>query len=131
MNIKPVKAYLIDVSERTITDIEIRDWTQISLCIGEECDYFTCPISWANGDTLYADDEGLFHTISGGIVVPDLNQIIVGNVVIMGADMSTGSARDVKFTKEEILKLFYFISAEQAIAYADKVCSNGSTFIIQ
>jgi hypothetical protein len=131
MNIKPNKAYLIDVSEQSIKEIELRDWTQISLCIGEECDYFTCPISWANGDTLYADDEGLFHTIKGGIVVPDLNQIIVGNVVILGADLSTGNSKDVQFTKDEISKLFYFITAEQAMAYASKVSSSGSMFLMQ
>lgn len=131
MEIKPTKAFLIDVSKRSISDIEIRDYTQISLYIGEECDYFTCPISWANGDTLYADDEGLFHSINGGIVVPDLNQIIVGNVVILGANMKTGASRDVRFTKDEISKLFYFISAEQAMAYAEKVCSGGSAFIMQ
>lgn len=131
MNIKPNKAYLIDVSEQSIKEIELRDWTQISLCIGEECDYFTCPISWANGDTLYADDEGLFHTIKGGIVVPDMNQIIVGNVVILGADLSTGNSKDVQFTKDEISKLFYFITAEQAMAYASKVSSSGSMFLMQ
>jgi|GEM_PF-1582677 len=131
MSIKPTKAYLIDVSARTISDIEIRDYTQISHYIGDDCDYFTCPISWANGDTLYADDEGLFHSINGGIVVPDLNQIIVGNVVILGANMKTGASRDVRFTKEEVSKLFHFIDAEQALAYAEKIKSVGTFFTIQ
>lgn len=129
MNIKSVKGYLLDVEKRTIEDIEISDYTQISLMIGEDCDYFTCPISWPNGDTLYADDEGLFHTIKGGVVVPNLNQIIVGNVVILGADLDTGDSCDVFFKKEEVAQLVDFISEKQAKAYADRILNNGPTFM--
>jgi hypothetical protein len=129
MAIKPNKAYLINVADRTITDIEIRDWTQISLWIGEECEHFTCPISWANGDTIYADDEGLFHTINGGILVADLRQqILVGNVVVIGSDYRTGKSQDVKFTKEEISNLFSFINKETAEKYAGAV--GGEGFIV-
>ena len=129
MKIKSNKAYLINVADRTITDIEISDWTQIRLWIGEDCDHFTCPISWANGDTIYADDEGLFNTINGGIVVPDLrSQVIVGNVVVIGSDYRSGRSEDVKFTKEELSKLFYFISKAQAEKYAASV--GGEGFII-
>lgn len=129
MKIKSNKAYLIDVTERTIKDIEITDWTQISLWIGGDCEHFTCPISWANGDTIYADDEGLFHEINGGIVVPDLrSQILVGNVVVLGSDYRTGKSQDVKFTKEEISNLFYFINKETATKYAGAV--GGEGFIV-
>lgn len=125
MEIKAHKAYLIDVAEKTIKDIEIRDWTQIRLWIGEDCEHFTCPISFANGDTIYADDEGLFNPITGGIVVPDLQQIIVGNVVVLGGDYKTGESKDVEFSKEELSKLFYFINKAQAIHYAGTVGGNG------
>lgn len=129
MEIKGHKAFLLDVETRTIKDIVIRDWTQIRDYIGEECDTFTCPISWPNGDTLYADDEGLFHTIKGGVVVPNLNQIIVGNVVILGGDMESGESEDVFFKKEEIEQLVHFITEKQAQAYADRVLSIGPTFM--
>lgn len=128
MEIKGHKAFLLDVETRTIKDIVIRDWTQIRDYIGEECDTFTCPISWPNGDTLYADDEGLFHTIKGGVVVPNLNQVIVGNVVILGADFESGETEDVFFKKEEIAQLVYFISEKQAQAYAAKLESMGGHF---
>lgn len=129
MEIKGHKAYLLNVETRTIEDIVIRDWTQIRDYIGEECDTFTCPISWPNGDTIYADDEGLFHTIKGGIVVPNLNQIIVGNVVIIGCELESGESCDVFFKKDEIAALVNFITEKQAKAYADRVLSNGPTFM--
>lgn len=131
MNIKSVKGYLIDVEKRTIEDIEIADYTQISLMIGEDCEYFTCPISWANGDTIYADDEGLFHEIKGGIYIPDMNQIIVGNVVVLGSNFKTGASTDANFTKDEVHSLINFLSKEQAVMYAGKISSGGGLFINQ
>lgn len=131
MNIKAVKAYLINVSDRSITDIEIKDWTQISHYIGDECDYFTCPISWPNGDTIYADDEGLFHSIEGGIMIDSFSQIIVGNVVVLGTNLKTGDSTDVKFKKEDIAKLVTFLTKEQAKGYAGKIRNTASFFTLQ
>jgi hypothetical protein len=121
MTITPNKAYLIDVVEKTIKDIEIRDFTQISMYIGGDCEYFTCPVSWANGDTIYADDEGLFHRIEGGAIVigpQGYPHMIVGNIVVIGGDYTTGASKDVMSTKSEIMARITFVSKEAATNYA-------------
>jgi hypothetical protein len=128
MKIKGHKAYQIDVATRTIKDIVIRDWTQIRDFIGEECESFTCPISFPSGDTIYADDEGLFNPIPGGIVIEESTLVLVGNIVVLGADFKTGESKDVVMTKEDIRSKIKFITAEAAQAYADHITTGKPLF---
>lgn len=128
MKIKGHKAYQIDVATKTIKDIVIRDWTQIRDFIGEDCDSFTCPITFPGGDTFYADDEGLFNPIHGGIIVDEYSSVFVGNIVVLGANLKTGESKDVVMTKDAILSKIKFISADAAQAYADHITSGKPLF---
>lgn len=131
MTVNPNKAYLIDVVEKTIKDIEIRDFTQISMYIGGDCEYFTCPVSWANGDTIYADDEGLFHRIEGGAVVTGPHgfpQMIVGNMVVLGTNFTTGASKDVVSTKSEIMARITFVGKDAATSYALGVSGSAAEY---
>lgn len=48
---------------------------------------------------IYADDEGLFHTIEGGIIMENWVYPILGNTILIGED--DGDMEDVKTSIEE------------------------------
>jgi hypothetical protein len=126
------KAYLVDVEKREIRDIEISDWTQISLFIGDDTDHFTCPITYANGDTIYADDEGLFNPVLGGSIVKMSYKreiVLVGNLVVLGTDMRTGASKSVVSTKEEIMSMITFLTKDEAIAYTQGIATSATDYL--
>lgn len=113
------KALKIDVGNQEITEITVDHYTDIYKHIGNECNMFECPIMLPNGDTLYCDEEGLYHPIVGGLVfkkTPDL--WIVGNCVFMGCDLATGDSKDVETTVEQLKRMIIWISKDGAELYA-------------
>ena len=51
-----MKALKIDVVNKTISQIEIKNYKEIYSAIGNDCDLFCCPVEFENGDILYSDD---------------------------------------------------------------------------
>jgi len=120
---KTNKALLIDVVSKTITTIELdKHFESISKAIGNGCHYFCCPFSFANDDSLYADDESLLRpdAIKGGFTLEGYHSTLVGNAIILGTD-AEGDSVDVKFTPEEIAEKIIFIDETMAKEYARKV----------
>jgi hypothetical protein len=126
------KAYLVDVEKREIRDIEITDWTQISLFIGDDTENFCCPITYANGDTIYADDEGIYNPVVGGAIVKmsyKRELVLVGNLVVLGTDMRTGVSQSVISTKEEIMSMIKFLSKDEAVAYTQGIATSTTDYL--
>lgn len=115
-----MKALKINTETRTIEEIFI-DGSLKSIydAIGNGCTCFECPVSFENDDTLYVDEEGLFHDVNGGMAVKGFGNPIVGNGLIIGTDIETGESRDCLSTVEEIKSKIKWISKEDANMYAD------------
>jgi len=136
---KTNKALFIDVVNKTIKTIELdKHFESISKAIGNGCQYFCCPYSFYNDDSLYADDESLLRidSIKGGFkLVRDYGEnkevgnyiLIVGNAIVLGTD-SEGDSVDVKFTPEEIAEKIIFIDETMAKEYAKKVMETKPRF---
>ena len=117
---KKNKALLIDVSTKKITEIELDShFESISKAIGNGCQYFCCPYSFSNEDSIYADDESLLRvdSIKGGFVLEGYSGTIVGNAIILGTD-DEGDSVDVKHTCDEISERIIFIDENMAKEYA-------------
>jgi hypothetical protein len=115
-----MKALLIDPSNKTVTEIQIEKGIKaIYNAIGNGCTTFSCPITLDNEDTFYADDEGLFHEISGGIMMKDWSYPIVGKIVVLGTDKN-GDSVDVKTKADDLAKLIFWQSKENCEKWAEQ-----------
>jgi hypothetical protein len=104
-----MKAYLINVNERAITEVVLADddYMDISRTIG--CDLFTVAdnfnIKEERGDTLYVDDEGLLtpgKPLFAFTVPGTAPQFLAGNGLVLGIDFSTGESCDVSIPLAEL-----------------------------
>jgi hypothetical protein len=115
-----MKVIKIDSANKTITQIEMgKGLESIYEAIGNKCTCFTCPIELENGDVIYADDEGLFHPFEGGIMMPNWNYPIVGNILIVGSD-DEGDSVDAKTTVEEITPLIEWVGKDRCEMWASQ-----------
>lgn len=114
-----MKALKINVVDKTVTEIDVDNWQQISGKIGNNCQLFCCPIQFENGDILYADDESLLRNDIEGMFVID-KFIIVGNAIISGSD-EDGESTDAKSSIDEIKSKVVFGDKQGALAYQHAV----------
>jgi hypothetical protein len=105
------KVIVINSEKQTIEFAEISNYKDIYPLIGNDCDTFCCPVSFDNADTLYADDEALYHPYQGGIMMPDWNYPLLGNFVIVGTD-ENGENQDVQSTLEYFRENVRFFTYE-------------------
>jgi len=96
-----MKAFKINTADRKIEEIEINDWAEIAPAIGNNCEIFACPVTFDNNDTIYTDDEGLYHSFEGGFMMAGWQYPIVGNAILQGTHHN-GESADVVTTKEEL-----------------------------
>jgi len=114
-----MKALKIDVVNKTISQIEIKNYKEIYSAIGNDCDLFCCPVEFENGDILYSDDEALLHNeLEGCFTMLDWNYPLVGNAIILGND-EEGDMADVKTKADEILEKIIWGNKEAAEQYAE------------
>lgn len=118
-----MKAFKIDPKNKTIEKIVINRWQDIYPQISEECYTFCCPIQFENDDTIYADDEGLFHIIEGGIIMKDWTHPIVGNTILIGED-SEGDMEDVKTSLEELQSKIIWVSKELCLKHKESILND-------
>lgn len=115
------KAIKIDVEKRTITEVLMDGKLNcITKEIGNNCEYFCCPISLPNDDSIYCDDEILLRIedIKGGFKFKGWERPIVNNAIILGTD-SEGDSVDYK-TDIGDLKDVIFLDELTAKDYAIK-----------
>jgi hypothetical protein len=119
------KAIKINVENKTIESIEISDGIEsISKEIGNNCEYFCCPYTFENNDTIYADDESLLrmNDIKGGFKMENWVYPIVGNAIILGTD-DEGDSIDYKSDINEIIAKIIFVDKKESKEWAKKVMS--------
>ena len=115
-----MKALKIDTLTKTITYVELATWRDIAPAIGNGCTTFACPVTLANGDTMYIDDEGLFNDFDGGIIMEDWNTPIVGNIILLNQD-EEGESTDAVSDPAELLKQIKFISKDLCQRYVNSL----------
>ncbi len=113
------KAILINTEEQTLLEITINHWKEIYQHIGNDCTTFCCPVNFANGDTMYCDDEALCfpERVKGGIFMEDWVSPLVGNIVLLGTD-EDGEDKDVQTTIEELRHKIKFMTLQQIIRWS-------------
>lgn len=94
------KALLLNVSKNTITEVVIKDYTDISKF--GKFELFTTVQVNAAGDTLYVDDEGLINGTEVGFTFEGYDGPLMGNAVLLGCDRRTGESKDVTMTAAEL-----------------------------
>jgi hypothetical protein len=125
------KALLINVENKTITEIEIgTHFAEISKAIGNNCQYFCCPHVFPNDDGLYSDDEILLRPddIKGGFMLEGWSYPIVNNAIILGCD-DEGDSVDCK-TKVGDYNIddITWLSRDESIAWANKAMQKPFTY---
>lgn len=123
------KALKIDVVNQTVTNITINDLDDIYKQIGNGCELFCCPVSFENGDTLYADDESLLReNVEGCFLMDNWSYAIVGNAIILGTD-DEGESIDCKSSPMDIYKELIWGNKEVAEEYRKVALSKTPEFI--
>ena len=117
-----MKAIKIDVEKQSVYEITLGDdYKEIYPHIGNGCGLFSIPVTFENGDSLYADDEGLLHPeMIGGFLMPNWITPIVGNAIILGAD-DEGESIDYKSNIEHISNQISWLSKNKAELFKKSV----------
>ena len=111
-----MRAILINPADQSVTEITIgTDYKEISKVI--DCDLFSCPVDFENGDTMYCDDEGLFKEQEGGIIMQDWAYPILGKILILGTNRSNGKSIDAKSDIKTLASQINWVSKERAERY--------------
>jgi hypothetical protein len=110
-----MKALKINVEKKSIEELEITDWRDISPAIGNGCTTFYNLLDFDNGDNLLGDDQFNFKEVHGAFIMEGWEYPIVGNAIILGT--KEGDSCDVMFTKAELDKNVYFLNKEDALEY--------------
>lgn len=118
-----MQAIKINSAERKLEIVQIENWKQIAPAIGNGCTTFACPVSFENGDTIYIDDEGLYHEFQGGFIMDDWYCPIVGNGIILGTDCE-GESIDPVSTLEELKSKIRFVSVDECINWQNKAMNS-------
>ena len=125
------KAIKINVETKKLEYITLGDdYKEIYPAIGNGCDTFCIPISFANEDSLYADDESLLreNDIKGGFIMDDWHSPIVGNAIILGSN-DDGESVDCLTKIEDIESQITFIDENVCKMWCEKVMSTPRTII--
>ena len=112
-----MKAFKINTAERKVEEIEINSWEDIAPAIGNECTTFACPVTFENEDTIYVDDEGLYHPFEGGFMMENWNYPCVGNAILQGTD-EEGESTEPLTTKEELEAMIIWVDKKKCEMWA-------------
>lgn len=120
-----MKAIKINVATQTVEEVTMsKDYKEIYSLIGNGCNLFCCPVEFANGDTLYADDEALLNeNLEGCFVLEGFSYPICGNAIILGSD-EEGESVSAKTTVDDILSQIIFGNKEVAEQHRQKAMSS-------
>ena len=98
--------------------------------IGNGCTTFECPYIFATEDTIYVDEEGLFHeTVGGFMIVNSKINPLLGNALIIGTD-EEGGATDVKMTVEEVEKSIIWLTDEECEIWREHALNTPPQLIV-
>ena len=121
-------AILINSANQSVTLVKVGEYTDIYTHLGNDCSSFACPITFDNNDTLYVDDDGLYHSFEGGFMLQDWNYPMVGNGLILGSN-EEGDSIDCQTTIDDIMAQIVWVSKEDAQNWSDEAQNTPFTFI--
>lgn len=102
-----MKALKINVTDKSVQEVEIENAKDIYSHIGNNCRVFAVPYIFENGDALYCDDESLLNdTPPNCFMLSDFYYPLVGNAIILGTN-DDGESIDVKSKKDDIQVSFF------------------------
>ncbi len=104
-----MRVIVIDSAKREVRMVEIStNYKDIYPLLGESVDMFACPVQFNESDTLFVDDEGLYHPFEGGYMMDDWAYPILGNGVIIGST-DEGESTDVQMSVEDVQKMVRWV----------------------
>lgn len=115
------KVIKIDVQKKSVYHVEINRYSDIYEEIGNGCQLFCVPVTFANNDGLYSDDEGLLHEeMIGCFIFDDWDYPLVGNALIVGTD-DGGNSQSCSTSIDDILKKITFYDASVAERWKEAI----------
>ena len=114
-----MKSFKINTETRKVEVIELNSWEDIAPAIGNKCEIFAAPVTFENEDTIYVDDEGLFHPFQGGFMMKDWQTPIVGNAIVQGTN-DEGESIEPLTTKEELESMIIWLDEERCARWANQ-----------
>jgi len=95
-----MKAVLVDPYTRTIENVEVNDYKDISKHL--QCDMFCSGGYDEGGDAIYVNDEGLFEE-SAFVYMPDVYpDPYAGRVLFLGINHANGESQDAWLDAEDV-----------------------------
>lgn len=87
-----MKAVLIDPYARTVSNVEVDDYRDISRHL--QCDLFCSGGYTDDGDAVYVNDEGLYEESMFTYMPEVYPDPYAGRVLVLGIDGDTGESQD-------------------------------------
>jgi len=109
---KPNKAILIDVFNRTITEIVVNGLGDLQKAVGGYIETATRD----SGNEVFVYEEGLFEPHTCWFVWEGA-QPFKGNGIVIGGNDRTGESCDCSFTVEEVKNKVKFVTESEIMLY--------------
>ena len=101
-------AIKINVETQSFEVVKVGNLSDYYKAIGNGCTCFCAPVTFDNGDSVFCDDEGLYHDNIGGWIMDGFSYPLIGNAVVIGAN-DEGDSEDAKTTIEWLEERVIFI----------------------
>lgn len=112
------KAILIDAENRTISEVVITDYSDISKF--GRFQHFDAVQLDRKGNTVYIDDEGLINGTEYGFLIANYPDPLMGNGVILGTNLRTGESQDTDLSVEQVRSMVRFLAPSASTFFADE-----------
>lgn len=103
-----MKGLLINVKDKTVTEVEVNHYTDIYKHVG--CDLFQ-PVDIDEKNSVYVDEEGLLKLTSDSkfFKIDGMYEPLCGNGLVLGNDYETGESVDTTVSIETLKSKLKFM----------------------
>jgi hypothetical protein len=112
-----MKAYWINATEKTITEVDYSGYPDLKRMVGG---YIQIAKMWPAGEVLFADEEGLLKGPTTWFRIVGHDNPIAGNAVVVGREKrdDSGDTEDPTFQLAALQAEVTFLAPEQVAAWA-------------